>query len=134
VDEYKYLGLRVMGRGGWRKARQEMIMRARRNFWRVWGLGLGGGELSAGGAASLWETIVRPVLEYGAEVDEGEWEEAERLQRMDGRMCLGVGREVADEAVQGELGWWTMKGRRRLLRLVYWAKMVREGWDSEQDV
>jgi hypothetical protein len=89
----------------------ELLARARRNFWRVW---------------EPQETIVRPVLEYGAEVDKGKWGESKKLQLMAGRMCLGVGREVADDVVNGELGWWTMEGRRRYLRLVYWAKLVRE--------
>ena len=64
---------------------------------------------------------MRPVLEYGAEVDSGEWEEAEKLQRMAGRMSIGV-TKVANEVVRGELGWWTMRGRREYLRIVYWGK------------
>ena len=72
--------------GGWGRRREELMKRAKRSFWRAWGLGMGGGELSAGAAAGLWEVLVRPVLEYGAEVDSGEWEEEEKLQRMVGRM------------------------------------------------
>ena len=107
--------------------REELIAKARKSFWRIWGLGLGGGVLSAGGAANLWEIVVRPVLEYAAELGKVRWGEAERLQLMAGRMCLGVGRAVANEVVSGELGWWSVEGRRRYLRLVYWAKVVRGG-------
>jgi hypothetical protein len=89
-------------------------------------LGLGGGFLSAGGAAGLWETLVRPVLEYGAEVDSGAWEEAEMLQVMAGRMALGVGTTVSEEVVRGELGWMTVRARREYLKLAYWGKVVRE--------
>ena len=102
------------------------MTRARKSLWRAWGLGIGGGELSARGAAGLWETLARPALEYGAEIDTGEWREAERLQLLAGRMSLGVGAAVANEVVRGDLGWWTMKGRREYLRLVYWGKLVRE--------
>jgi hypothetical protein len=128
VQNYRYLGVRlVSGKGGrWKVRREELLTKARGAFWRAWGLGMAGGWISARAAKGLWETLVRPVLEYGAEVDSGKWEEAEVLQRLAGRMCLGVGREVPNEVVTGDLGWWTVQGRREYLRLVYWGKMVRE--------
>lgn len=128
VTNYRYLGMRLVPgrRGRWAERRRELMTKARGAFWRAWGLGMSGGWLSARGARGLWETLVRPVLEYGAEVDSGKWEEAEVLQRWAGRMCLGVGREVPNEAVMGELGWWTVQGRREYLRLSYWGKLVRE--------
>jgi hypothetical protein len=86
--------------------------------------------LNAGAAAGLWETLVRPVLEYGSEVDSGRWEEAEVLQRKAGRRCLGVGNNVANEVVMGDLGWWSMRARREYLRLVYWGKVVKEKEDG----
>ena len=89
-------------------------------------MGLGGGYLSAGGAAGLWEVLVRPVLEYGAEVDSGEWKVAEKLQTTAGRLALGVGRDVPEEVVRGELGWMTVRGRREYLKLAYWGKVVYE--------
>ena len=128
VEHYRYLGVRLMagGRGRWMMRRDELLTKARGAFWRAWGLGMSGGWLSAKGARGLWETLVRPVLEYGAEVDSGRWEQAEVLQRLAGRMCLGVGREVPNEVVMGDLGWWTVQARREYLRLVFWGKLVRE--------
>jgi hypothetical protein len=128
VTSYRYLGVRLVPgrRGKWTERREELMTKARGAFWRAWGLGMAGGWLSARGARGLWETLVRPVLEYGAEVDSGKWEEAEVMQRWAGRMCLGVGREVPNEAVMGDLGWWTVQGRREYLRLTYWGKLVRE--------
>jgi hypothetical protein len=94
-----------------------------------------GGLLSAKGAKTLYEVLVRPVLEYAAEVDSEKWEEAEKLQRMAGRMCLGVGKEVPNEVIEGELGWWSVRGRREYLRLVYWGEIVREtGSSAVKDV
>ena len=128
VSDYRYLGVRLVGgrKGRWKVRREEMLAKARGAFWRAWGLGMAGGWLSASGARGLWQTLVRPVLEYGAEVDSGRWEEAETLQRMAGRMCLGVGMEVPNAVVMGDLGWWTVRARREYLRLVYWGKVVRE--------
>ena len=117
----------VSGASRWNGRRTELLKKAAGAFWRAWGLGMRGGWLSSAGAKGLWETLVRPVLEYGSEVDSGKWEEAELLQRRAGRMCLGVGQEVPNAAVMGELGWWSMRGRREYLRLVYWGQVVRTG-------
>ena len=125
VDDYKYLGVRFAHLGGWKISRGELLAKARGGFWKAWGLGMGAGALSVGGAAALWTTIVQSVLEYGGEVDSGRWEEAEQLQRMAGRMVLGVGTGVANEVVRGELGWWSIQARRQYARLVYWGRMVR---------
>ena len=76
------------------------------------------GFLSPKGAKGLYETLVRLVLEYAVEIDSGRWSAAEALQRWAGGMCLGVGRSVANEVVQGDLSWWTVQGMREYLRLV----------------
>ncbi len=85
----------------------------------------GQGWLSPQAAKGLWETLVRSVLEHGSEVDTGIWEQQEVLQNMAGRMCLGVGVNITNVVIRGELGWWTMKARRQFLRLVYWGKVIR---------
>jgi hypothetical protein len=130
VKDYKYLGVRFDEKGKWGVRREELIGKAKGGFWRAWGLGMGGGELSGGAAAGLWETLVRPVLEYGSEIDSGKWEDAEVLQRKAGRRCLGVGNSVANEVVMGDLGWWSMRARREYLRLVYWGKVVKDRVDG----
>ena len=68
---------------------------------------------------------VRPVLEYGAIVwGDVKWEQAERVQREMGKMILRCSSKMANEVVLGELGWWTLKGRRDFLTLNYWGKIV----------
>ena len=128
VEDYKYLGVRLDSRGSWAGKRREALAKARRSLWRGWGLGMGGcsaGSLSAKGAAAIFETLVRPVVEYAGELEGGAWEEAERIQLLAGRLVLGVGKEMANEVVRGDLGWWTLRGRRDCLRLVFWGKLVR---------
>ena len=73
-------------------------------------------------------TLVRPILEYGAEVWGGEkWEEAEKLQREMGKRILGLKESTNNEVVLGELGWWKMKTRRDMIRLRYWRKLINMG-------
>ena len=54
------------------------------------------------------------------------WQEAEQLARKVGscRRMLKCGSRIPDEAVLAELGWMTMRGRRMLLRLSYWGKIL----------
>ena len=44
-----------------------------------------------------------------------------------GKMILRCSSKMANEVVQGELGWWSLKGRRDMLRLKYWGKVVGMG-------
>ena len=129
VQSYKYLGVKLVDRrkGKWGEQRRVMLAKARGAFWKAWGLGVAGGWLSVRAAKGLWVSLVQPILEYGAEVDCGHWEEAEVLLRLAGRMCLGVGREVPNEVVMGELGLWTVRARREYLMLTYWGKVSRQG-------
>jgi hypothetical protein len=70
--------------------------------------------------------LVRPYLEYGAEVwGDFEWKEAEALQRLVGKRILRVNKNTSNEVVVGELGWLTLKGRRTMLRLNFWAKILQ---------
>lgn len=128
VQDYRYLGVRLMagGQARWKLRREELLVKSRGAFWRAWGLGMAGGWLSPRAARGLWGSLVCSVMEYGAEVDSEAWEEAEVLQRMAGRMCLGVGRSVPNAVVMGEMGWWTVRARREYLRVAYWGKVVRE--------
>src|SRR3954469_11690666 len=41
-----------------------------------------------------------------------------------GKMILRCSPMMANEVVLGELGWWTLKGRRDFLTLNYWGKIV----------
>ena len=51
--------------------RKSIIVRARKALWSAWGLGIGLGELSCKASAKLWESLARPVLEYGGALEEG---------------------------------------------------------------
>ena len=87
--------------------------------------------MSVRGATSMWTALIRPHLEYGAEVinnhNDFVWEEAELLARKVGRRVLRCGVRLPNDAVLGELGWMTMRGRRMFLRLSYWGKVLEMG-------
>ena len=88
-------------------------------------MGMRGGELAVQDCVRVWQALVRPVLEYGTVVwGEVKWEEAEQVQREMGKMILRCSSKMTNEVVLGELGWWTLKGRRDFLTLNYWGKIV----------
>ena len=127
VREYCYLGLTLMEEGWWDRARDRMIQKGNAALWKAVSMGMLEPGLSSSAACDIYETFVRPVCEYAGEVLGGVgWKEAEVLQRRAGRMILSVGEGVANEVVQGELGWWTVKGRLDMLRLMYYAKLTIE--------
>ena len=88
-------------------------------------MGIREGMLGVEDCVRAWQALVRPVLEYGAIVwGDVKWEQAERVQREMGKMILRCSSKMANEVVLGELGWWTLKGRRDFLTLNYWGKIV----------
>ena len=73
------------------------------------------------GMTNMCTALIRPHLEYGAEVmntiGDPKWNEAEALMRKVAgidprRMILKYGRTLPNAAIAAELGWMTMKGRR----------------------
>ena len=123
--EYKYLGL-VFEKNGWKKQKEKMVRQARRMAAMAWGMLVQTGKMSTEGKLTIYKALVRPHVEYGAEVvDAGAWEEAEEMQRWVGKRILLAGKRIPDEVVQGELGLLSLRGRRATLRLMFWAKILR---------
>jgi len=104
--------------------RKRIHDKARRNVSRVWSMGMRHGSLSVLAGINLYKALVRSILEYGAEVWKGiKWEEGERVQREMGRRILRCHGKTTNEAVMGELGWWTLRTRRDFLKLKCWIKI-----------
>ena len=127
-DWYKYLGLDIKGNRKWGKYKCRLLEKAKKRLAQTWGMGIQSGALTVRAAEKVWKAIVRPIVEYGAEVwgEEG-WEEAEKLQREMGKRILGLNESTNNVVVLGELGWWTMKARRDMMRLRYWRKLLNMG-------
>jgi hypothetical protein len=126
VLQYKYLGIELTRHLKWYKYKKRILEKARKRMIVTQAMGIKSGYLSVRAASNIWEALVRPILEYGAEVwGEDKWEEAEKLQREMGRRILKCSETTANEVVLGELGWWPLEARRDLLRLKYWRKLIK---------
>jgi len=105
--------------------KNKMIVEARKRMMLVWAMGMRRGKLAVKDCCRVWGALVRPKLEYAAVVwGDVKWEEAETIQRQMGKMILGCSSKMANEVVLGELGWWTLKGRRDYLRIKFWSRIV----------
>ena len=135
--KYTYLGVDVKSNRSWKDFKDKAISKARRCMAMSWGMGIHVGGLSSKAAINAWKALIRPVMEYGAEVIQysqnmsGRWKEAEGIQMQMGRRILGCRSKTTNAAVRGELGWQTLKARRDMLRMTYWGKLVsmsRKRW------
>jgi hypothetical protein len=119
---HKYLGMDLVKGIHFKTLKDRLLKNARRRMMIVWAMGMRGGELPVQDCCSVWKALVRPALEYGAEVwGAVQWEEAERVQREMAKMILRCSTMMANAVALGELGW---KGRRDLLRLKYWGRIA----------
>ena len=122
---YKYLGVELCKGLNFKLFKDRKVKEARQRMMRVWAMGMRGGQMPVKQCVNVWKTLVRPVLEYGAAViGDVKWQEAEQIQRRMGKMILRCSEKMTNEVVLGELGWWSMKGRRDLVRLLFWGKVV----------
>jgi hypothetical protein len=122
----RYLGVDFLPNLSWKVFLNNLILRARKRMVMVNGAILKG--LSVEPSIRAWWGLVRSVLEYGAELTGYcKWKEAEYVQNEVGRRILAVSKSCATVAVRGELGWWSIKARRELLMLRFWARIVRLG-------
>ena len=95
------------------------------NLSRIWSMAMSTGFLSVKSSLNLWETLVRSILEYASEIWGGEvWPEGERVLHDLGRRILRCSPSTTASAIRGELGLWTLRGRRDLKKLMYFAHIL----------
>ena len=103
VKEYRYLGLDFESSLSWARTKERLASKARTRLPMLSRAASEG--LTADAGDKIWGVMIRPVLEYGAEVwGAGSWLEAEQLQTEAGRKILGVLRKTANDVVRGEMG------------------------------
>ena len=130
-DSYKYLGVDVLKDvRSWKSYIERAIAKATRVSEDLqWACRRAGG-LRPRAAAALWKAIVRPVLEYAAEIWSGELtllhaRRAEAVQTDFARCMLGlVGcQSISNDALRAELGMEKLSSRWEKLRLGYWRRL-----------
>jgi hypothetical protein len=104
--------------------KQDMLLKTRQRINQYFGSQARIGHLSVMALVRTWTMVIRPLLEYGAELwGDEQWDDAEQLQLDVAKRILRCSRYTTNEAVLGELGWWSLKARRDELRLRYWIRL-----------
>jgi hypothetical protein len=129
--QYKYLGVDVLERTvDWRTHVNRITAKARaRSNDLLWTCRRDKG-MRPRSAVTMWKALVRPIIEYAAEIWGGEISAAlsdrmEKVQTDFGRAILGLTGHigVANDFVRAELGLETLEARREKLRLGYWRRI-----------
>ena len=82
VKAYKYLGVWFDSKLDWKLHKETILAKARRRAYTMMGFGVCK-ILPVKTCVNLWEVLVRPILEYAAEVwGGGGWDAAGKLQRV----------------------------------------------------
>jgi hypothetical protein len=130
-DKYKYLGVDVLTNvKDWTPYFNRAIAKAKRVSADLeWACRRDGG-LRPRSAATLWKAIVRPVLEYTAEIWAGDISgplaaRAEAVQTNFARTILGlVGcQSISNDVLRAEMGMEKLSARWEKLRLGYWRRL-----------
>ena len=130
-DRYRYLGVDVLEQvADWRAHVEQLITKATfRSNDLLWMCRRDAG-IRPRSAATLWKAMVRPVLEYAAELWAGEIPKelvktAEKVQTDFARAILGLQGQwgVPNVLVRAELGLEKLSSRWEKLRLGYWRRI-----------
>lgn len=123
VKSFKYLGVDLQHNLAWVSTKWRFAQKAKSRLPMILKARLEG--LSVRTGVKLWETMVRPTLEYGVEIwGGGNWPQADVIQNAAGKTLLGLYKTSAVEVARGELGWLSLKSRRDIKQLKYWGKLL----------
>jgi len=128
---YKYLGVELLTNvKDWGPYMNSVIAKARRVSEDLeWACRRDAG-LRPRSAATLWKALVRPVLEYAAEIWAGDLSasicaRAEAVQTNFARAVLGVAgcQSISNDVLRSEMGMEKLSARWEKLRLGYWQRL-----------
>lgn len=129
--EYRYLGVDVRtNTADWRTHMGRTLQKARDRSNDLLWMCRGDAGLRPRSAVTLWKAIVRPVLEYAAELWAGEISrelvrQAEQIQTEFARGVLGLTKKfgIGNDVIRAELGLEKLEARWQKLRLGYWRRI-----------
>ena len=126
VTEYTYLGVDFASNGAWDGQIKKVLDSGRKKVNQIHSV-ISNRDINMSAHRLLLLSVVRPSLEYGNEVWEGNKSQAAALESVllgGGKRILGCSSKTCNEVVRGDLGIDTLQGRRDKAKLKWWYKLV----------
>lgn len=131
-NKYKYLGVDMLqNTADWRPHLDRKIREARRKSKELLWICRNDQGLRPRSALTIWKALVRPILEYAAELFANDIPDLlsnkiEEIQTSFAKSILGLShyRGIASDFIRSETGLEILKARREKLRLSYWRKLI----------
>src|SRR6185312_4304771 len=125
VASYKYLGVELHNGIPFKQYRKRMHLKTVRVSNAVAAMGMYSGKLPVPIAVQVYKALVRPLLEYAAEVHSIQsWSMADQLQVAMCKRILQCTSRTASVFVTGELGLPSMEARYQQLRVTFYGKLI----------
>ena len=126
VTEYTYLGVDFASNGAWDGRIKKVLDSGRKKINQLHSV-ISNRDINMSARTLLLLSVVRPSLEYGNEVWEGNKSQAAGLESVllgGGKHILGCSSKTCNEVVRGDLGIDTLQSRRDKAKLKWWYKLL----------
>jgi hypothetical protein len=131
VSKYTYLGVDFTSTGAWDVHIKNVLDNGRRKVNQLHSV-ISNRDINLSARRLLLLAVVRPTLEYGGEVWEGNKAQAASLESVmlgGAKRILGCSSRTCNEAVRGDMGLETLQSRRDKAKLKWWYKVVNMSED-----
>ena len=125
VVSYCYLGIEFAKNGSWDSHVQKVINNGKKKLNQLHRF-LSNRNISTVARRLLLVSVLRPTLEYGSEVwacNKRQTASLESIQLGAAKKMLGCSSKTCNEAVRGDMGLESLKGRRDRCKLKWWYKV-----------
>ena len=126
VSSYSYLGIDFSSNGAWDMHIKKLLDNGRKKVNQLHKV-ISNRNVNLSARRLLLLSVIRPSIEYGSEVWEGNKSQAGSLESiiLDGaKRILGCSSKTCNEAVRGDMGLDTLQSRRDRAKLKWWYKLT----------
>ena len=132
VSSFPYLGVDFRSDGKWSSMCKRRCAQATARLHARSLTGLSRDRFSVPVGVLLWGSLIRPVVEYAAEIvspNAADRDALQRLQNAAARAILHVSKATPIDVLHGELGWIPFADRCAALLLRFWHRLVHMAGD-----
>ena len=126
VSSYSYLGIDFSSNGAWDMHIKKLLDNGTKKVNQLHKV-ISNRNVNLSAHRLLLLSVIRPSIEYGSEVWEGNKSQARSLESiiLDGaKRILGCSSKTCNEAVRGDMGLDTLQSRRDRAKLKWWYKLA----------